>query len=303
MSTNDSVALLVQGLTKHYNAQHGITNINLEIMRGEVFGFLGPNGAGKSTTINSILDILRPDEGVIKILGFDHHKEAKEAHRRLGYASGDMETDPTLTGKQYLRYAAHLYGGVESQQIELLATRLQADLSTKIKRLSRGNRLKIGLIAALMHEPEILILDEPTSGLDPLMQAEFNTIIREHKQAGKTVFVSSHVLSEVRTICDRVGFIRHGELVQVSSLEELLRRASRKVTIHFEDEVPTKKLAALTGIHDMKQDDGTVSFTFSGDINTLIDLLAAHRVKNLDISETDLEELFMNFYRKEESHV
>lgn len=211
-------AIEIKNLTKYYDKLHGIDDITLEVRKGEIFGFLGPNGAGKSTTINTILDILRPKSGTISILGVSH-RDVKKSHRLLGYLATDMETDPSLTGKQYLSFAASLQGDVDKAHVNELATRLKADLSIRIRHLSRGNRQKIGLIAALMHNPEVLILDEPTSGLDPLIQSEFYTILREHQQAGKTTFMSSHVLSEVQEVCNRVGFIKDGKLVQVSDLD------------------------------------------------------------------------------------
>jgi ABC-2 type transport system ATP-binding protein len=292
-------ALRINNVTKKYTSEHGIFSISLEVMRGEIFGFLGPNGAGKSTTINTILDLLKPDQGTISVLGMDHHKDVKKVHRALGYLAGDMETDPTLTGKQYLNYVAHLRGNVDKSVVEKLITRLQSDITTKIKHLSRGNKQKIGLIAALMHNPDILILDEPTSGLDPLIQAEFNEIIREHKAQGKTTFISSHILSEVQSICDRVGFIRAGHLVHVSSLQDLMDKTTRKVIIHFHVRPPKKEIAALRGIHELQQEDNQLSFRFDGDINQLLTIVASHPVDNIQIAESDLEELFMSYYRTE----
>lgn len=299
MSQNKQVALVIQGLSKHYNAERGISDITLSVAAGEVFGFLGPNGAGKSTTINTILDILRADAGTVRIFGLDHHNDVKQAHARLGYLSGDMETDPSLTGKQYLDFVAHIHGNVSKDQVASLVDRLKADLQTKIKHLSRGNKQKIGLIAALMHDPELLILDEPTSGLDPLMQAEFNKIINEYKARGKAVFISSHVLSEVQNVCDRVGFIRSGRLVVVSTLDTLLKKAPRRVSVRFEDSPPISDLQTLPGVSQLQRDDGTVYFLFNGDFNALLGVLHKHSLKDLQISETDLEELFMKYYANE----
>ncbi len=303
MTSISPPALKITHLTKRYDSQHGIYDINLEVARGEVFGFLGPNGAGKSTTINTILDLLKPQEGSITVLGLDHHKQMKEVHSRLGYLSGDMETDPSLTGRQYLSYVAHLRGGVDQKTIDGLVHRLKSDVTTKIRHLSRGNRQKIGLIAALMHDPDILVLDEPTSGLDPLIQAEFNAIIHEHKEKGKTTFISSHVLSEVQAICDRVGFIKDGKLIRVSTLKELMNNTSRNVTVHFKGKVPREQIAKLKGASRLTHEDGMLAFTFGGDINQLMRLLAAHPIDNLQIAEPDLEELFMNYYRTEERDV
>lgn len=294
MSTS-SVALSLHNLTKRYGATRGIHDINLDVYKGEIFGFLGPNGAGKTTTINTILDILRPNTGTISILGYDH-RNVKKTHRLIGYLAGDMETDPTLTGKQYLNYVAHLHGNVDPKRVSQLIERLKVETSVKIKHLSRGNRQKIGLVAALMHDPEILILDEPTSGLDPLIQVEFNRIIQEHKQAGKTAFISSHVLSEVQNICDRVGFIRDGQLISVSRLDELLHKASQTVTVTFSDTPPKQKLTTLKGVVGLTTTATTCHFQFSGDVNQLLAILAQHKIASLNIAEADLEELFMSYY-------
>lgn len=298
---NQNNVIILDSLTKRYNAQHGVHDINLAVAPGEIFGFLGPNGAGKSTTINTMLDILRADEGFIRILDMDSHDQAKAIHQRIGYLSGDMETDPSLSGMQYLRFVAHLHGNVGPDSIATLASRLKADTATKIKHLSRGSKQKIGLIAALMHDPEILILDEPTSGLDPLMQAEFNTIIRERKGRGKTTFISSHVLSEVQSLCDRVGFIREGKLVEVSTLSDLLQKAPRRITVHFKKETSARNLQILKGVKDFRQEDGLAIFLYSGDMNILLKTLTEYSLQNLEIADADLEELFMSYYRNEEN--
>ncbi|USN97051.1 MAG: ABC transporter ATP-binding protein [Candidatus Nomurabacteria bacterium] len=303
IKSTDTPALKISHLTKLYDDDHGIKDISLTVNQGEVFGFLGPNGAGKSTTINTILDALRPDSGSIEILGLNHQKRVRRVHKHIGYLSGDMETDPTLTGRQYLSFVSHLYGNVEQKTITGLAKRLKADLSVKIKHLSRGNRQKIGLIAALMHDPDVLILDEPTSGLDPLIQTEFNAIIKEHKERGKTTFMSSHVLSEVQETCDRVGFIREGKLVHVGSLRTLLEKTPRRVEVRLRNELSGKQLKQLDGVRSLKHTDGLTSFTFAGDINRLLRIFAAHPVDSLTISEPDLEELFMGYYRGENKHV
>lgn len=298
MSATDKSVLKIEHLTKLYDAKHGVRDISLEVKQGEIFGFLGPNGAGKSTTINTVLDILRPSSGTVRILGLDHKKDAREVHRHIGYLAADMETDPKLSGKQYLQFVASVHGKIDEARIAALIERLKADTSTKIKHLSRGNKQKIGLIAALMHSPELLILDEPTSGLDPLVQSEFYAILREHQQAGGTTFMSSHVLSEVQTICDRVGFIRDGELIQVSSLKELLESASRQVTVHLKKPGAVDTLKQLKGSRNFEQLDDRLTFTFDGDLNQLIAILAKNPVSHLEISDANLEELFMTYYKK-----
>ncbi|MCA9334761.1 ABC transporter ATP-binding protein [Candidatus Saccharibacteria bacterium] len=296
-------ALKISHLTKLYDEKHGIKDIDLTVNQGEIFGFLGPNGAGKSTTINTILDLLRPDSGSIELLGLDHQKDAKKVHKYIGYLSGDMETDPTLTGAQYLSFVSHLHKNVDKKTITSLVKRLKADTSVKIKNLSRGNKQKIGLIAALMHDPDILILDEPTSGLDPLIQTEFNTILSERKSNGKTTFMSSHILSEIQETCDRIGFIRDGKLVHVGSLQTLLKNTPRKIEARLKNSRFAKQLTQLNGVANLQQIDGMVTFTFSGDINRLIHVFASQTIDSLTISEPDLEELFMGYYREENQRV
>lgn len=302
MHNNTSTTVLrLHSVTKQYGARsRGITDISLSVAKGEVFGFLGPNGAGKSTTINTILDLLRPQTGTIQIFGRDHRDHPATLRQQIGYLSGDMETDPTLTGRQYLHFVANLHDSVAQATINGLVERLKCDLDKKIRHLSRGNKQKIGLVAALMHDPDLLILDEPTSGLDPLIQAEFNAIIREHQQRGKTTFISSHVLSEVQAICDRVGFIRDGKLIKVSGLDELIREATKRVTVTFAKTVPKNSLVNLPGAHHVTIDNQTATFHFKGNDNELLRLLAAHPVKDIQISEPDLSDLFMNYYQSQE---
>lgn len=302
-NTRPTVALRLRDVTKQYNARsRGIESITLDVMAGEVFGFLGPNGAGKSTTINVMLDLLRPQTGTIELFGVDHRKRPALRRRQIGYLSGDMETDPTLTGRQYLHFVANIRGGVKQSTIGTLTDRLQCDLDKKIRHLSRGNKQKIGLVAALMHDPDLLILDEPTSGLDPLIQAEFNAIIREHQARGKTTFISSHVLSEVQAICDRVGFIRDGKLIKVSNLDDLIREATKHVTATFVKTVPKNSLINLPGAHNVIVDGQTASLHFKGNDNDLLRLLSAHSLKDVQISEPDLSDLFMDYYQTEGAH-
>lgn len=306
MNSTPPPALSLRHVTKRYNATRGIFNLTLDVQPGEVFGFLGPNGAGKSTTINTILDLLRTDEGAITVFGLDHQHDSLAIRRRIGYVSGDMETDPTLTGQQYLRFVAHQRGGVSKDTVNALAVRLHADLGTKIKHLSRGNKQKIGLISALMHSPDMLILDEPTSGLDPLIQAEFYQLLRERRDEGKTTFMSSHILSEVQSICDRVGFIREGKLINVTPLDELLRQAPQEVSVLFIGEPPMSALKHVPGVSNLIAHSSTVTFDFAGDTNQLVRVLASQRIKSLTIAEPDLEKLFMRYYQTttpENSHV
>ena len=195
----------LKNLTKNYGKNRGVSDVTLVVPEGSVFGFLGPNGAGKTTTISMLVDLIRPTSGTVKIFGQDNREHSVENRQKIGFLAGDMAMDNALTGWQQLEYLANLRGGLNRQHAGELAERLKCDLNRKFKTLSSGNRQKIGLIAALMHDPELLIFDEPTSGLDPITQAEFNKIVLEHKAAGKTAFISSHMLSEVQEICDSVA--------------------------------------------------------------------------------------------------
>lgn len=298
--SSKQVVLELKNVTKTYGKNRGIEAINIEVVQGEIFGFLGPNGAGKSTTINTIIDLLHANEGTITVLGMDSHKQSVQVRERIGYLSGDMTTDPGLTGKQYLDYAAHLHGSVDGDHMHDLIKRLRCETNKKIKSLSRGNRQKIGLVAALMHDPDLLILDEPTSGLDPLIQNEFNEIIRERKKRGKTTFMSSHVLSEVQAVCDRVGFVRDGKLLSVAKLSELLDNAPRHVNVTYKDNAPDTQLKSLKGIEHLQAHGKRRKFTFRGNYNELIRVVAMKQIDDIQILEPQLDELFMHYYQSKE---
>jgi ABC-2 type transport system ATP-binding protein len=289
-------AISINKLTKNYGSSRGISNVDLEVATGEVFGFIGPNGAGKSTTIRTMLDLIRPSSGSAKILGLDSRQHSVEIHRRVGYLAGDMETDPGLSGRQYLEYAASLRGGVSRELMDKYIKRLQCDTKKKIKHLSRGNKQKIGLVAALMHDPDLLILDEPTSGLDPLVQAEFNNIIKEQVAKGKTAFISSHILSEVQSICDRVGFIREGKLIKVQSVDSLINEAYRKVRVSFKKAPALAEVKALKGVMDAAATKDTITFSYHGEAKPLIKWLAGQDVTDVVIDEAHLEDVFMEYY-------
>lgn len=288
----------LKSVTKTYGTSRGIMDVSLDVQAGEVFGFLGPNGAGKSTTIRTMLDLQRADSGSITILGQDSRTDSVAIHHRVGYLSGDMETDPGLTGSQYLDYVGHLHGRVDSKLRQSLVNRLDCELDKKIRHLSRGNKQKIGLVAALMHRPDILILDEPTSGLDPLSQAIFNTLIKEHVADGKAAFISSHILSEIQSICDRVGFIRQGRLIDVQPLADLLRQSLKRVRAVYRDEtaIPKKLLA---GAENQTTTKATVTFDYKGDPAQLLTWLSQQPLVDVYVQEADLEELFMHYYKED----
>lgn len=296
MSQHGSVISL-QRVTKNFGSHIAVHNVTLEVMSGEIFGFLGPNGAGKSTTIRMLLGQIGPHSGRITIFGRDALKERAVVHRHIGYLSGDMAMDTQLTGQQFLRYIARLHKNVDDKTIKGLARRLDADLSKKLGKLSRGNRQKIGLISALMHRPELLILDEPTSGFDPLIQAEFNKLILEHKKQGGTVFISSHILSEVQHLCDRVAFIRDGEIIKTGDMDKLAESTLKRVRIIFGTEADIAHLQAIRGVQNVVVDGPHVSCQFSGHIRDLIQKLSGLSVLDLQIEDVDLEELFMRYYR------
>jgi len=296
-------AILTSGLTKRYGDLTALDHMDLEVKTGEVFGFLGPNGAGKSTTIRTLLDQIRPSEGTARVLGLDSRTDGLEIRRRVGYVPGDLALYPTMTGAETIRYFARLRGGVEQAYIDELAERLQADLSKKVKEYSTGNRQKIGLIQAFMHRPELLILDEPNAGLDPLMQQEFLTLLAEARDAGSTVFLSSHTLSEVERIADRVGIIRGGRLIVVERIDALKRKAIRRLDFEFAHPVPGDVFSGVDGVREVAIDGVHAHVSYEGAVTGLLRAATAHEVLNLTSREADLEEIFLAFYRPEATPV
>lgn len=295
----DSVAPIIEivNLSKRYPGASvdSLHNASLKVYPGQVFGFLGPNGAGKSTTINMLINLIRPTSGTIRIFGKDGATDGLAIRKQTGYLTGDMALDGALTGMQQLAYEGHLRKKFNQAYVRNLARRLDCDLSKKIKNLSRGNKQKVGLIAALMHQPDLLIFDEPTSGLDPLIQIEFGKIILEHKKAGGTTFISSHVLSEVQELCDQVAIIRTGKIIVNKPLAEIVSEAPKQVRFTTGHPNPAESLKSVKGISDLKTNGG-VSFHFKGDINQLTKALAKLPLNNLKITDTDLEEIFRKYY-------
>jgi ABC-2 type transport system ATP-binding protein len=291
------VAISAEGLVKRYGRNWGLDGLDLEVRRGEVYGFLGPNGAGKTTTIRLLLDLIRPTEGRATVLGLDPRRDGLALRRRVGYLAGDFVVDGRQTGRELLTYLGNLRGGVPRARIDELATRLDLDLRRRIKTLSKGNRQKLGVVQAFMHAPELLILDEPTSGLDPFLQQEFAVMAREARDAGQTIFMSSHVMSEVQRTADRVGIIREGRLVTVERVETLRERAVRKVEIHFDTPVQAAEFAALPGVRDLQVDGVVLRCRLAGRADALIKAAGRHTVIDLLSEEPDLEELFFAYYR------
>ncbi|MCJ7781296.1 MAG: ABC transporter ATP-binding protein [Acidimicrobiia bacterium] len=299
-----SAAIVTEGLTKHYGNVRALIDLDLSVERGEIFGFLGPNGAGKTTMIRTILDEIRPTSGRASIVGLDSHADSVEIRRHIGYVPGDLAMYPNLTGRDTLTYFANLRGGVDWSYVDVLADRLDADLSKKVGDLSSGNRQKVGLIQAFMNKPEVLIMDEPSSGLDPLVQREFQALLREVIAGGSTVFLSSHTLSEVQRVADRVGIIRHGKLIAVEAVASLRSKGVRKVELFFDSPVDAAVFEPLPGVGDVTVQNHHVTLSFSGQMETLLRVIT-ERYTLLDIStqEADLEEIFLTYYRDDLNEV
>jgi ABC-2 type transport system ATP-binding protein len=296
------LAIKTQGLTKHYGKTEALNDLDLEIQMGEVFGFLGPNGAGKTTAIRTMMDEIRPTRGSASILGMDTHKDSVDIRKRIGYLPGDLAMYPNLTGWDLITYFANLRGGVDKSYVKDLAERLDADLEKKVGDLSSGNRQKVGLIQAFMNKPDALIMDEPSSGLDPLVQRELQKMMREKAEGGCTIFLSSHTLSEVQRVADRVGIIRHGYLIALESVHTLRAKALRQVEIELDAPADPAVFESVEGVSDLKVQNNHVVMTFGGDVGVLL-RAAQGRYSIVDIStqSADLEEIFLTYYEDEEA--
>jgi ABC-2 type transport system ATP-binding protein len=285
------------GLSKDFGSGRGLFDLDLEVQRGEVFGFLGPNGAGKSTTMRLLLDLIKPTAGSASILGLDSRHESLEIRRRVGFLPGDFALYPKLTGAKVLDYLAELRGGVDRRVRDSLAERFDAELDRPVRVLSTGTRQKLGLIQAFMHEPELLVLDEPIAGLDPLVQQSFHALLAEVSAQGRTVFLSSHTLSEVERVTHRVAILREGRLVVVDSLENLRRVAVQRWEIEFGSPVPAAEFRALPGVREATADGRRLTVAFEGSADAIVKAAAAHNVRAIRAHEDDLEEIFLRYYR------
>jgi ABC-2 type transport system ATP-binding protein len=291
-----NTAIELTELTKTYGTRRGLRGLTLEVRAGEVFGYLGPNGAGKSTTIRMLLDLIRPTSGTARVLGLDPRADAVELHRRIGYLAGDFVVDGRQRAGECLTFLGRLRGGVPAARIAALADRLELDLSARIKSLSKGNRQKVGLVQAFMHQPELLILDEPTSGLDPLVQQTFLDLVAEARDDGQTVFMSSHIMSEVEAVADRVAIIREGELVALDTVADLRARSFLTVRVTFAAPVRAEEFAVLPGVAHVSADGATLSCRVDGSPDALVKAAARHTVTGLRADTQDLEELFHTYY-------
>ena len=289
-------------LTKFYGKHRGILGVSLDINEGEVFGLLGPNGAGKTTCIRIFLDFIRPSSGSATVLGMDSRSDSVEIRRNVGYLPGDFITYEKLTAEELLQYFANLRGG-HLRKAKALAERFDLDLSRKIGELSRGNRQKVGLIQAFMSDPKLLILDEPTTGLDPLLQQEFHTLVLEEAEAGKTLFVSSHVLPEVEVICDRVGIIREGSIVAVEEVATLRKQTVTKIEIEFGQAISKAEFEGVDGVSEVTIKDHHLSCNVTGSVDSLIKLAARYTVVNIQSGHPGLEEVFLTYYSQPDKTV
>ena len=295
-------AIETLGLTKRYGSVTAVADLSLRVEPGQVFGFLGPNGAGKSTTIRMLLALQQPTQGRATLLGLNAAADNVEVHRRVGYLPGDLELFPRLTGRQHIAWFARARGGVDASLVEQLIDRFQVVGDRPVRELSKGNRQKIGLVLAFMHQPELLVLDEPTSGLDPLMQHEFESLLRETVGQGRTVFLSSHELDEVQRIADRVGIIKEGSLVAEDTVDGLRRAAPQRMEVRFRRPVAPAVLSAVTGVTVTASDGPRVTLEVTGEIAPLLKVIADHDPADLISRPADLDELFLGFYRSEVSH-
>ena len=286
-------AIRTEGLSKRFGDVLALDGLDLTVDRGEIFGFLGPNGAGKTTTIRLLLHLIRPTAGRAEIMGVPVQDVAR-AHRHCGYVSGDVSLWPQLTGTEILHLLGNLGPGVDCAYRDELIQRLDLDPSRRVRTLSKGNRQKVALVAALMHRPDVLLLDEPTAGLDPLMEAEFQQIVREAAARGQTVFLSSHLLDEVQDVCSRVAILRSGRLIEVSTLEHLRHNGVTVFDVMLDGAVPS--FASVPGVVAEQPLDGGVRLSVSGPPAALLAALGRERVVALRSHEPDLEEVFLGFY-------
>ncbi len=293
------VVIQTDNLSKVYKGKPpklALNHLSLSVDRGEIFGYLGPNGAGKTTTIKLLLDLIRPTEGKASLFGLDVNRDSVAVRQRIGFLPGELNLWDNQTGTQIVRYFASVRGGVDMNYVHELAERLEFDLTKKVRASSTGNKRKLGLILALMNKADLLILDEPTTGLDPLMQQIFFQLAMEARDEGRTVFMSSHILSEVQAICDRVGILRNGVLQAVERVDALTRVDFRWVMVRFRESVDSSIFASAPGVSELEADGNTVKLRLVGDFDPVVRALGSHYVEDLRVLEPTLEEIFLTYY-------
>jgi ABC-2 type transport system ATP-binding protein len=292
----EKIIIKTRGLSKNYGQRLGISDVNIEVMASEVFGYLGPNGAGKTTTIRVLLDFIRADKGTAQIFGLDIRKSSADIRRRVGFLPGELNLYENLTCRDLLLYFCNLRGKSDWPYIEELAARFQCHLAQPIHSLSQGDKRKIGLIQAFMHKPDLIILDEPTNGLDPIMQHEFYRLIGETRALGQTIFFSSHNLPEVERICDRVGIIRAGSMVAVENVAALKARTMRNVEIHFGEDIAVDAFANIEHLRIISLDKRLLKCQLKGEMESLMKTAAKFKIIDFISREPDLEEIFLAYY-------
>ncbi len=302
---NELAVIRIKGLHKSYGKVLALRGVNLEVKQGEIYGFLGPNGAGKTTTIRCMLDLIRPQAGSINVLGLDPQKQAVEVRSQVGYLSGELNLEVNVKVLDVLRYYADLRGRVVSwDYVRTLTKRLELDLNMPVKNLSKGNKQKVGLVQALMPRVKVLLLDEPTAGLDPLMQQVVYKILKEAQAQETTIFFSSHIISEVEAIADRVAIIRKGVIAEEINHAQLASMTMRKVRVRFKKMVDTSPLLKLEGISLLSKSNGLdITLKVEGDMDKLIKMLAIYPVNNIETLHHSLEEVFLDYYKNEEKEV
>lgn len=298
---SEKIVIKVAGLTKSYGKVEALRGVDLEVRKGEIFGFLGPNGAGKTTTIRCMLDLIRPNSGVLRVLDIDPQVHPVVVRSHVGYLPGELSMEDNLTVEKQLRYYRDLRGNkIDWSFVRQLAQRLDLDLKRSIKNLSKGNKQKVGVVQALMHKPDLLLMDEPTSGLDPLMQQEVYRLLKEARADGATIFFSSHIISEVEALAERVAIIREGMIVEEADPRQLVSMALRHVQVRFKNTVDPAPLKDVPGITLLSESNGkTAHLQVEGDMDGLIKALAAFPVSDFDIERPSLEELFLTYYKGE----
>ena len=296
----DTPAVLTERLTKDYGQGRGVFELDLEVRQGEILGFLGPNGAGKSTTMRLLLGLIGPTSGGATLLGLDAARDGLAARRRVGYLAGDFGLYPQLTGRAVLEYFARLHGGVRPDRIAALSERFDADLDRPVHELSSGNRQKLGLVQAFMHDPELLVLDEPIAGLDPLVQRSFHDLLAEIREQGRSVLLSSHTLSEVDRVADRVAILRAGRLVVVDTIEHLKGVAVRRLELDFATPPDPEDFRVLDGVREVEATGSSLRIAFEGSPDAIVKAAARHEVTGLRSLEDDLEDIFLRYYREDE---
>jgi ABC-2 type transport system ATP-binding protein len=289
-------AIEARGLTKYYGKSRGIVGVNLEVDEGEVFGFIGPNGAGKTTTIRLLLNLIFPTSGEARVFGLDCVNDSKEIRKNTGYLPAEVNYYGEMTVRSLLEYSGSFYEKDCRERARRLAEELELDLDVKIENLSMGNKKKVGIVQALMHEPKLLILDEPTSGLDPLMQNRFYSLLLDENKRGTTIFFSSHVLTEVQKLCHRVAIIKDGSILKLEDMDSLRRRHLRRIRLAFASDEAS--LPDIPGMLDVRKENGSLRFMFEGDLQALLSALTRLPLVDVIIEEPTLEEVFMHYYEE-----